>query len=344
MHRVGVIGGDGIGPEVITFAVSALERAAPGAFEFDLLPYSSAYTAQHGRSLPAGEFARWRSAYDAILFGACGDPAYPGSSFGRDVLLGARTNLDLYANIRPLRSFDHRVSPLKSDENVDLVIVRENTEGAYVDQGAWTDKGTPQEQAHDTILATRSKTERVIRRAFELASSRLRREVCLVSKHNAIRYSHGLWREAFWHIAPEYPDISARELLADAAAMRFVQAPEAFDVVVCENFVGDILSDLGAALIGGLGLAPSANLGDGSLGLFEPVHGSAPDIAGTGHANPLAAILTAAMLAHHVGEHDAARRVSDAVYEVAKSGPKTPDLNGKSSTQAVTGAVLARLG
>lgn len=344
--RVAVIGGDGIGPEVIEEAIKVLRTACgSSAFVFDRLPYSADYLLEHGRSMPEGEMDRFAREYDAILLGALGDERVPDMKHAREILLGARRQLDLYINQRPVKLLDENLCPLKGycPGDIDIVIFRENTEGAYAGIGGSLKQGTVDEIAVTEMLATYKGTERIIRAGFEYAQRTGRKHVCMASKYNAIPHAHGLWSRVFQQIATEFPDIEATPLFADVAAMELVRQPTRFDVIIADNLLGDILSDLAAQVVGGIGLAPSANIHPGRVSLFEPVHGSAPDIAGKGIANPLAAVLSAAMLARHTGHSDAARRIEGVVVEVIEAGETTPDLGGGLSTKGVGDALCQRL-
>ncbi|MGB0588957.1 MAG: isocitrate/isopropylmalate dehydrogenase family protein [Myxococcota bacterium] len=344
--KVAVIGGDGIGPEVITEGMKVLsEVAGANAFDFDLLPYSADYLLEHGRSMPDGELDRFSREYDSIYLGALGDPRVPDMRHAADILLGARRELDLYINRRPVRLLDENLCPLKGRKtgDIDIVIFRENTEGAYAGVGGLLRQGTEYEIAITEMIATYRCTERIIRAAFEYARDHNRATVCMASKHNAIPAAHGLWSRVFQQVAADYRDIEPFELFGDVAAMELVRDPTRFDVIVTSNLLGDILSDLAAQVVGGIGLAPSANVHPGRTSLFEPVHGSAPDIAGQGVANPLAAILTAAMLASHLGLKPEAARIVEAVNCVIAEGETTRDLGGSLNTQQAGDAVCARL-
>jgi 3-isopropylmalate dehydrogenase len=344
--KIAVIKGDGIGPDVVDEALKVLSEAAGSeAFEFDVLPYSAQHTLDTGVTIPEEEFALFQSEYDAIFLGALGDPRIPDMRHGRDILLGARMKLDLFINQRPARLLNAEFCPLKGYETgeIDFVIFRENTEGLYVGRGQRLDKGTKSEVATSEMLATYKGTERIIRAAFEYAQSKNRSRVCLAVKDNAIPHAHGLWRDVFNEVAAEFSNIEATTLYADVAAMEIVGNPKRFDVIVTSNLLGDVLSDLAAMIVGGLGLAPSANINPHGTSLFEPVHGSAPDIAGQGIANPMAAIVTAAMMADHLGMTSVAKRIEKAVVGSIKAGDLTSDLGGNLSTQACGDAVCKRL-
>jgi homoisocitrate dehydrogenase len=350
--RVCVIPGDGIGPEVIAVAVEVLRALAP-AVELVEAQAGWATFQRTGAALPEGTLAAAREA-DAVLFGAVASPSHPAPGY-RSPIVQLRRELDLYANIRPV----------SGAARCDLVVVRENTEGLYAGRERLEDNG-------DTAIAerviTRRASARIARTAFELARARRQRnnhqqpaaprpplaklarsatpdprsKVTIVHKANVLRVSDGLFREAALEVARDYPDVAVEELLVDVAAMRLAADPARFDVLVTTNLFGDILSDVACIHGGGLGLAASANLGDGR-GLFEPVHGAAPDIAGRGSANPLAAIACVALLLDWRGHDEAAARLRAATASVLRDGPLTPDLGGAASTAVVAEAVLARL-
>ncbi len=340
MIRVALIPGDGIGPEVLRAARRVLEAAqAAGllSIEFEEFPHSADHYLATGETLGEETFGRLRDEFRAILLGAVGDVRVPDGIHARDILLGLRFGLDLFVNLRPVRLRARDLTPLRlaDGEAIDIAIVRENTEGFYTGSGGSLRQGTPQEVAISESLATRFGVERVVRAAFELARRTGRRRVTLGDKANAVPHVYGLWRRTFLEIAQEYPDLEAETRYVDALALELVRAPGRFEVIVTENLLGDILSDLGAGLVGGLGLAPSANLDLRGRGLYEPVHGSAPELAGTGAANPMAAVLSAAMLARDNGAVAAADRIEAAVDRALRSGVRTPDLGGDRTTEEV---------
>jgi 3-isopropylmalate dehydrogenase len=336
--RIAVVPGDGIGTEVTAEAVRVLEAVAPSLREpidFTHFDWGAERWLRDGTTLPAGALEDLRDHYAAILFGALGDPRVPEQVHARDILLGLRFRLDLYINLRPVRLLDERLTPLKgkTPADIDMLVFRENTEGLYAGVGGNFKKGTADEIAINEDVNTRKGVDRILRAAFEAARSR-RKKVCMSDKANALTYAHGLWQRAYKEISREYPDIEATHLYVDVAAMEMVRAPERFDVLVTSNMFGDILTDLGAAIAGGLGLAASGNLHPGRCSLFEPVHGSAPDIAGRGVANPLGAIASAALLLEHIGEPAAAARVARAVERAVAERQVTRDLGGELSTEA----------
>ena len=347
-RRVAVIPGDGIGVEVTAQALRALGPLGV-ALELTQFPWSADHWLATRETLPAGALEDLRDNYDAILFGALGDPRVPEQVVARDVLLGLRFGLDLYINLRPVELLDARLCPLKgkTEKDIDFVVLRENTEGPYVQMGGNFKKGTADEVASTVDLNTRKGVERIVRAAFALTGGpregSAKRRVCMSDKANALPHAHGLWQRTFKDVAREFPQVAASHLYVDVCAMEFVRAPERFDVVVTSNLLGDILTDLGAAIVGGLGLAASGNIHPGRCSLFEPVHGSAPDIAGKGVANPLASFLTLAMLLDHIAEPLPARRLRRAVREVVRAGQTTADLGGSLSTTQCADAVLRAL-
>ncbi len=349
---VAVIAGDGIGPEVIAAARRVLEHAGPLfgiEWAFEAFDWGSEYYFQHGRMMPASALDVLRS-FDAILLGAVGHPDIPDHITLNGLLLPIRRGFDLYANVRPAVLYPGVDSPLAGYKpgDIDMVVVRENTEGEYAPVGGFIYHNQPEEVAVQSAVFTRRGIERIVRFAFELAMRRNRKKrVCSVTKSNAQGFGMVLWDRVFDAVAAEFPEIETESLLVDAAAMNFVRRPASFDVVVASNLFGDILSDLSAMVTGSIGLAPSANLDPTrrSPSLFEPVHGSAPDIAGRNIANPLAAILASAMMLDHLGVPEAAKAVNDAVAAVLKEGKvRTLDLGGESSTSEVAAAVVAALG
>lgn len=339
-HRIAVIAGDGIGPEVIEAAIPVLERCAARhgfALVFERLPYSADHYLQTGETLPDHAFRHLRDEVDAILLGAVGDPRVPGNEHARDILLGLRFRLDLYINFRPVALLHPDLTPLRADPPIDFVIFRENTEGVYRGRGRITGDEYVAEEVN-----TATGVERIIRAAFEWARAHGKTRVTMSDKSNAVP-AHRVWQEKFRVIAAEFAGIEAEHRFVDALAMELVRDPGRFDVIVTNNLYGDILSDLGAGLVGGLGLAASANLHPGRAGLFEPVHGSAPTLAGKGVANPMAAILTGALMVEQLGHAAAARDLERAVREALAAGVRTPDLGGTTSTRAAAAAVAERI-
>ncbi|MCS6865063.1 MAG: tartrate dehydrogenase [Gemmataceae bacterium] len=352
VYQIAVIGGDGIGPEVIEQAVRVAEAAARQQDRAELhwtrLPWSTAYYKQHGRMLPEDGWDQLRT-FDAILFGAVGDPSVPDKITVHELLLPMRRKFDQYVNLRPAYLFAGVPCPLvgKKPGDIDMLVYRENTEGEYAPVGGHLYPGTENHIAVQTGVFTRRGCERILRAAFEAARQRPRKKLTSITKSNAQVYGMGLWDDVFHTVRREYPDVESHSLLVDAAAMDFVRKPESFDVVVASNLFGDILTDLSAAVTGSIGLASSANINPTKQfpSMFEPVHGSAPDIAGQGIANPLAAILSAALMLDHLGLKASAAVVRQAVSTVLAAGKvKTPDLGGHNTTTQMGDAVLAALG
>jgi len=348
---IAVIAGDGIGQEVTPAAKQALEAAGRRfglSFQFRDFDWGSEYFFRHGKMMPANAL-EILNGFDAILLGAVGHPDIPDNVTLNGLLLPIRRSFDQYANVRPAVLYAGVESPLvgRKAGDIDMVVVRENTEGEYAQVGGFVHHHTPEEVAVQSAVFTRHGTERIIRHAFQLAERRgKKRKVASITKSNAQGFGMVLWDRTFQMVASEFPGIQTESLLVDAAAMNFVRRPESFDVVVASNLFGDILSDLSAIVTGSIGLAASANLDPSGRfpSLFEPVHGSAPDIAGRGLANPLAAILSASMLLDHLEQAEAGQAVEAAVAAVLAEGRvRTPDLGGSSSTQEVTEAVVSRL-
>ncbi|MFJ6666546.1 isocitrate/isopropylmalate dehydrogenase family protein [Streptomyces sp. NPDC091383] len=341
MSRIAVVPGDGIGPEVIGPALALFDALALDV-ELDVLDHVNARTyLRTGHALTEEDLDRLRDSA-AILLGAVGDPRLGDTPYVRGVLTRLRVELDLYANYRPTRLWHDRLSPLREESRrgIDCVIVRENTEGLYSGIGGGIGDGSSRELALDVDVSTHHGVSRVLDFAFSVA----RTSVCLVDKANAVRHGGTLWQRCWREAVGRHPGVPTRHLYVDAAAMKLVTDPTPFDVLVTNNAHGDILSDLTAGLAGGLGLAASANLNATTgLGLFEPVHGSAPDLVGTGTANPLAAILSTALLVEHLGHAREAAAVRAAVARVIQREDVTPDLGGRRSTREVGEAVLAEL-
>jgi len=337
--RIAVIPGDGIGPEVIAQAVKCLRAAmATGGrrAEFTEFDWGVERFLRDGTSLPAGAVERVRQEFDAILFGAVGDPRVPSNQYALDILFGLRFGLDLYVNMRPCVLLDRRFTPLRdrTEADINFVVLRENTEGIYVNIGGQFKRGTADEVAVQEEVNTRKGVERIVRYAFEYARSRGRKRVCMSDKSNALTHGHDLWQRVFKELRGAYPDIESRHLYIDTLAMEMVRNPAQFEVIVTNNMFGDIVSDLGAQLSGGLGLSPSGNISPGQVSLFEPVHGSAPTIAGKDQANPFGAILTAGMLCDHLGWTPEGDALRNAVRAAQREGKCTADLGGALGTRA----------
>ena len=324
-HSIGVIGGDGIGPEVTAEALKVVRAAG---VEIDTVDYDlggSRYL-RDGTILPDSVLDEWRG-HDALLLGAVGTPEVPAGVIERGLLLKMRFDLDLYINQRPF---------VEPGRGVDMVVIRENTEGPYVGEGGVLRKGTLHEVATQGSVNTRHGVERCVRYAYDLAEQRDRRHLTLVHKTNVLTYAGDLWQRTFDAVAAEYPEVDTNYQHIDAACIHFVQDPGRYDVVVTDNLFGDILTDLGGAIAGGIGLAASGNLNPDRTGpsMFEPVHGSAPDIAGTATANPIAAILSAAMMLDFLGEADAAARIRKASADASTLEGSTPELGDAVAARA----------
>jgi len=336
--RIAVIPGDGIGPEVTAEGLKALRAAlAAGAraAEFTNFDWSAGRFLREGVSLPPGAVEMLRRDFDAILFGAVGDPRVPSNQHALDILFGLRFGLDLYVNVRPCVLLDRRITPLRdrTEADVNFVVLRENTEGLYVNIGGQFKRGTPDEVAVQEELNTRKGVERIIRFAFQYAAARPRHRLCMSDKSNALTHGHDLWQRVFRELQKEHPETESRHLYIDTLAMEMVRDPSQFDVIVTNNLFGDIVSDLGAQLSGGLGLSPSANIHPGQVSLFEPVHGSAPTIAGKNLANPFGSILTSAMLCDYLAWQREGDALRAAVRAALREGKCTADLGGSLGTR-----------
>jgi len=340
--KVAVLPGDGIGQEVIPEAVKVMQAsgAAIETHEFDW--GASRYLAD-GVTVPPDAFAMLGREFDAILIGAFGDPRVPSNIHAKEILLGMRFQMDLYANVRPVRLLDAGLSPLKGvgPDEVDFVVIRENTEGVYGDMGGVFKKGTEDEVAIQEDINTRKGVERVVRYAFDYCEKNPKQDgskrsrVLMCDKSNAMTHAGGLWQRVFKEVAREYPQIKPEHMYVDALCMQMVCDPRPFDVIVTNNMFGDILTDLAAGLQGGLGMAASGNIHPGRTSMFEPVHGSAPPIAGKNIANPMGAILTAAMMLLHLGLNREAEKIEDAVLEAVRQKKTTQDVGGTLGTREV---------
>jgi tartrate dehydrogenase/decarboxylase/D-malate dehydrogenase len=346
-YSIAAIPGDGIGPEVIAAGIEVLqtlaERTGDLRLEFEQFPWGSDFYRRTGRMMDADGLERLRR-FDAIFFGAVGDPDLPDDLTLWGLRLAICQGFDQYANVRPVRLLPGIKGPLRDAraEDVDFVIVRENSEGEYSGVGGRAHRGLPEEVAVETSIFTRSGVARIMRFAFELARKRPRRHLTIVTKSNAQRHGMVFWDEIAAEVARDYPDVTADKMLVDAMTTRMVLKPASLDVVVATNLHADILSDLGAALAGSLGIAPTANIDPERRfpSMFEPIHGSAFDITGKGIANPLGTFWTATMMLEHLGEAAAACRLMRAIGRVTAAGaPLTPDLGGSATTAEVTKAV-----
>jgi 3-isopropylmalate dehydrogenase len=338
--RIAVIPGDGIGKEVTPEAVRVLRAVtARGGrnIEFVDFDWGADKYLREGITLPAGAVEMLRDEFDAILFGALGDPRVPTNQHAADILLGLRFKLDLYVNARPVELFHDRLTPLRdrTERDIRLMVFRENTEGLYVGIGGFFKKGTGDEIAVQEDVNSRKGVERIIRYAFDYALRNKLNRVCMSDKSNAMTFAHDLWQRVFQEVRQEYSGIESRHLYIDTLVMEIVRDPSQFDVIVTCNLFGDIISDLGAQLAGGLGLSPSGNIHPGQTSLFEPVHGSAPNIAGKGIANPLGAVLTVAMLLDFLEWRAEAGITREAVKAALFKNYLTSDLGGNKSTKEV---------
>lgn len=349
-YQIAVIGGDGIGPDVVAEEIKALDcvAAADGSFRFayTCFPWGCEYYLREGRMMPADALETLKG-FDAILLGAVGYPGVPDHISLRDLLLKIRKGFDEYVNVRPVKLLKGAPCPLKNVKraDVDMIFIRENSEGEYAGAGGWYNKGTPEEYVHQTGVFTRRGCERIMRYAFTLARKK-GWSVTSVSKGNALNYSMVLWDQIFQEMAARYPDVPTHTYLVDAAACHMVQDPGRFQVVVTSNLFGDILTDLGAAIAGGMGLAAGANLNPEKTfpSMFEPIHGSAPDIAGQGKANPMAAIWSAGQLLDFLGYTAYGEKVVQAIENTLVDGRTlTPELGGSARTEQVGDAVCEQL-
>jgi len=346
--KIAAIPGDGIGKEVIPQAMKVIE-ATRAPVEFTHFDWGADRYLRDGTTVPADGFEMLGRDFDAILVGAFGDPRVPSNIHAKEILLGMRFKMDLYANVRPVRLLDASLCPLKGMEprDIDFIVVRENTEGPYVDRGSITNQGTSDEVAIQEDVNTRKGVERVIRYAFDLcartskADGTPRSRVLMSDKSNAMIYAGGLWQRVFKEVAAEYPLIEAGHMYVDALCAQMVRDPRQFDVIVTNNIFGDIITDLAAGLQGGLGMAASGNIHPGRTSMFEPVHGSAPLIAGQNIANPMGAILTAAMMLRHLGFSAESERIESAVLEAVGQKKTTADIGGALGTREVGECIAA---
>ena len=345
-YKIAVIAGDGIGPDVLAEGIKILNTVAEldgsFAFEFTYFPWSCEYYLKTGEMMPENGLEILK-AYDAIYLGAVGYPGVPDHISLRELLLVIRKGFDEYVNVRPVKLLKGAPCPLANvkREDIDMVVIRENSEGEYSGEGCWENKGTPEEYVHQTGVFTRKGCERIMRYAFELARKE-GRSVTSVSKGNALNYSMVFWDQIFHEVSREYPEIETHEYLVDAAACHFVRDPGRFQVVVTSNLFGDILTDLGAAIAGGMGLAAGANLNPERTfpSMFEPIHGSAPDIAGTGAANPMASIWSASQMLDFFGYENYGKLLISAIEDVlVEKKCISPELGGTAKTWEVGDAV-----
>src|SRR5262245_13653938 len=349
-HSIAIIAGDGIGKEVIPAGLATIEAATRGSgisLKFTELPWGCDYYLKHGRMMDADGFEQ-AARFDAIYLGAIGSPSVPDHIAVWDLLLPLRQRLQQYVNLRPLRRLSGLTSPLanRASADIDMVCVRENSEGEYSGLGGRIHIGTPYEAAEQTGLFTRHGIERILRYGFEIASRRPRKLIASATKSNALRHSMVMWDEVAEVVRRDYPLVEYRKYHVDAIAARLITHPASLDVIVCSNLFGDILTDIGSAISGSLGIAPGANINPERQypSMFEPIHGSAPDIAGKGIANAIGAIWAGAMMLDHLGHRDVHDRILSAVERVVGSGKiRTPDLGGTATTKELTEAIVAEI-
>jgi len=349
MKPIAVIPGDGIGVDVTRESMRVLKRVNEkfgSGLEFVDFDWGADKYLKEGVTLPGGALEMLQKDFSAILFGAIGDPRVPDNRHAADILLGMRFGLDLYANVRPVRLMHEKLCPLKNVrvDDVNFTVLRENTEGAYVNAGGVFKKGTADEIATQEEIHTRKGVERIIVYAFEHARANARTKVCMSDKSNVMRYAGDLWQRCFKEVSPRYPDVKTNHLYVDALTLLMVLKPASFEVIVTNNMFGDIVTDLAAALQGGLGMAASGNISPNGVSLFEPVHGSSPPIAGKNIANPMGSILTAAMMLDHLGLTEPARAIETAVAACVAADQTTVDIGGKLGTKEVADAILEQLG
>jgi 3-isopropylmalate dehydrogenase len=332
---------------VIAVGVRVLEALRERGRPIDVVPFDLGADRflRDGATFPAEDQRTIRETCDAVLLGAIGDPRVPSLDYAREILFGLRFGLDLYCNIRPIACLDDRLMPIKGKtaKDCDMVVFRENTEGVYVNVGGTFKKGTPDEVAINEDVNTRKGVERIIRAAFDYAKRHGRERVTMSDKHNAMPHAGGLWKRVFDEVKGDYAGIDAKHAFVDALCMQMVRAPETLDVIVTNNLFGDIVTDLGAALQGGLGMAGSANVHPGRVSMFEPVHGSGPDIAGKDLANPLATVLTIGMMCTHLGFDGDEVMLTEIVREAVRTGNCTRDVGGEKGTRAVGDWVVSRV-
>jgi 3-isopropylmalate dehydrogenase len=348
--RIAVIPGDGIGKEVIPAALKVIE-ASGAAVDFTHFDWGADRYLADGTTVPPDGFATLARDFEAIFLGAFGDPRVKSNIHAKEILLGMRFKMDLYANVRPVRLLEASLCPLKGIEptDIDFVVIRENTEGVYVDSGGIFKQGTADEIAVQEDINTRKGVERIIRFAFEYCKSEkkadgsARSRVLLCDKSNAMTYAGSLWQRVFKEVSAEYPQFKAEHMYVDALCTQMVRDPRQFDVIVTNNMFGDIISDLGAGLQGGLGMAASGNIHPGKTSMFEPVHGSAPPLAGQNVANPIGSILTAAMMLRHLGFTTQSSRIEAAVLEAVRQKQTTADVGGGLGTRESAEWIASRI-
>jgi 3-isopropylmalate dehydrogenase len=349
--RIAVVPGDGIGKEVIAAALTVLQVAGlESKIDFTHFDWSADRYLKDGTTLPGyadgSGFRKLENDFDAIFVGAFGDPRVASNIHAKEILLGMRFKMDLYANVRPVKLLDESLCPLKGvkPHDVDFTILRENTEGLYCDVGGTFKQGTPDEVALQEDVNTRKGVERIIRYAFEYARKHGKKKVLMTDKSNVMTYAHGLWQRVFKEVSAKYSDIQPSHMYVDALCMQMVRDPRQFEIIVTNNMFGDIITDLGAALQGGLGMAASGNIHPGKTSMFEPVHGSAPPLAGKNVANPIGAILTAAMMLDHLGLKVEAQKIEGAVLQAVQQKKTTADVGGSLGTRECADCIAKQVG
>jgi 3-isopropylmalate dehydrogenase len=343
--RIAVVPGDGIGKEVIPNALEVV-RASGAGVDFTEFDWGAERYLVDGTTVPPDAFTMLARDFDAIFVGALGDPRVATNIHAKEILLGMRFKMDLYANVRPVRLLDSSLCPLKNatPDDIDFTVIRENTEGVYMDMGGNFKFGTDDELATQEDINTRKGVERVIRFAFDYARTNSRKKVLMSDKSNVMTYAGGLWQRVFKHVAKDYPEIQTQHMFVDALCLQMVRDPRSLDVIVTNNMFGDIVTDLAAALQGGLGMAASGNIHPGRTSMFEPVHGSAPPIAGKNMANPMGSILTAAMMLAHLGLNAEAQKIESAVLEAVREKKTTADVGGSLGTKECAAWIAERVG
>jgi 3-isopropylmalate dehydrogenase len=343
-RKIAVVPGDGIGREVIPAALEVV-RATGAAIDFTEFDWGAERYLRDGTTVPEDGFEMLQRAFDAVFVGALGDPRVPSNLHAKQILLGMRFKMDLYANVRPVKLLDEALCPLKNTlpEQVNFTVIRENTEGVYTDMGGVFKPGTPDEVATQEEINTRKGVERIIRYAFEYGRLHGRKKVLMADKSNAMSHAGGLWQRVFKEVSREYAGITAEHMYVDALCLQMVRAPQSLEVIVTNNMFGDIITDLAAALQGGLGMAASANIHPGRTSMFEPVHGSAPTLAGKNVANPIGAILSAALMLEYLGLAAEAEKMETAVQEAVREKKLTLDVGGSLGTRECAGWIANRV-
>jgi 3-isopropylmalate dehydrogenase len=342
--RIAVVPGDGIGKEVIPNALEVL-RASGAPLEFTSFDWGADRYLIDGTTVPADGFTMLARDFDAIFVGALGDPRVASNIHAKEILLGMRFQMDLYANVRPVKLLDASLCPLKNatPADIDFTVIRENTEGVYSGMGGNFKIGTPDEVATQEDINTRKGVERIIRYAFDYAHANGRKKVLMADKSNVMTYAGGLWQRVFKEVAAEFPAIATQHMYVDALCLQMVREPQSLDVIVTNNMFGDIITDLAAALQGGLGMAASGNIHPERTSMFEPVHGSAPPIAGKNMANPMGSILTGAMMLAHLGLNAEAQKIESAVLEAVRQNKTTSDVGGTLGTRECAQWIAAQV-